>query len=101
MISFLEKSQEFLRADRNLYLRLIILFFLSLMTNALGCIFAFATAHKMTLTVMVIGFFLPIVNFSITLFFLNAKTFSERIYIMLVNALALSLAAGAVSQFYG
>ena len=69
--------------------------------KAARCMFAYATAHSMIGTVMLIGFFLPIINFSISMIFLDAQTFRERVYIMLVNSLALSLAAGAVAAFYG
>lgn len=101
MIGFLERMQENLRGESKLGLRLRVMFCLGLLTNALGCMFAYATAHKMIGTVMLIGFFLPIINFSISMIFLDAKTFRERVYIMLVNSLALSLAAGAVATFYG
>ncbi len=101
MIQFLERMQESLRGEGKLGLRLRVMFCLGLLTNALGCMFAYATAHKMIGTVVLIGFFLPIINFSISMIFLDAKTFRERVYIMLVNSLALSLAAGAVAAFYG
>lgn len=101
MIGFLERMQERLRGEDKLGLRLRVMFCLGLLTNALGCIFAYATAHRMIATVMLIGFFLPIINFSISMIFLDARTFRERVYIMLVNSLALSLAAGAVAAFYG
>ena len=101
MIQFLERMQESLRGEGKLGLRLRVMFCLGLLTNALGCMFAYATAHKMIGTVVLIGFFLPIINFSISMIFLDAKTFRERVYIMLVNTLALSLAAGAVAAFYG
>lgn len=101
MIAFLEGLQERLRGEGKLGLRLRVMFCLGLLTNALGCMFAYATAHKMIGTVMLLGFFLPIINFSISMIFLDAKTFRERVYIMLVNSLALSLAAGAVATFYG
>ncbi len=101
MIQFLERMQESLRGEGKLGLRLRVMFCLGLLTNALGCMFAYATAHKMIGTVVLIGFFLPIINFSISMIFLDAKTFRERVYIMLVNSLALSLAAGAVATFYG
>ena len=101
MIQFLERMQEGLRGEGKLGLRLRVMFCLGLLTNALGCMFAYATAHKMIGTVVLIGFFLPIINFSISMIFLDAKTFRERVYIMLVNSLALSLAAGAVAAFYG
>jgi hypothetical protein len=101
VIQFLERMQESLRGEGKLGLRLRVMFCLGLLTNALGCMFAYATAHKMIGTVVLIGFFLPIINFSISMIFLDAKTFRERVYIMLVNSLALSLAAGAVATFYG
>ena len=101
MIEFLERMQEKLRGENKLGLRLRVMFFLGLLTNALGCMFAYATAHRMIGTVMLLGFFLPIINFSISMIFLDARTFRERVYIMLVNSLALSLAAGAVATFYG
>lgn len=101
MIGFLERMQEGLRGEDKLGLRLRVMFCLGLLTNGLGCMFAYATAHRMIGTVMLIGFFLPIVNFWISMLFLDAKTFRERVYIMLVNSLALSLAAGAVATFYG
>lgn len=101
MIDFLERLRDSLRGEEKIWIRLRLMFCLGLLTNALGCMFAFATAHKMIGTVMLIGFFLPIVNFSISMLFLDAKTFRERVYIMLVNSLALSIAAGAVATFYG
>ena len=101
MIAFLERLQERIRGEDKLAFRLRLMFCLGLLTNALGCMFAYATAHRMIGTVMLIGFFLPIINFSISMIFLDAQTFRERVYIMLVNSLALSLAAGAVASFYG
>ncbi len=101
MIAFLEQLQERIRGEDKIGFRLRLMFFLGLLTNALGCMFAYATAHSMIGTVMLIGFFLPIINFSISMIFLDAQTFRERVYIMLVNSLALSLAAGAVAAFYG
>jgi len=101
VIEFLERIQERLRGEDKLGLRLRVMFFLGFLTNTLSCMFAYATAHKMIVTVMLIGFFLPIINFSISMIFLDARTFRERAYIILVNSLTLSLAAGIVAAFYG
>lgn len=101
MIGLLESLREKLQGEGKLRQRLQLTFALALLTNVLGCIFGYATAHKMISTVMIVGFFLPIINFSISILFLEARTFRERVYIMLVNSLALSLAAGIVAAFYG
>jgi len=101
VIEFLEKMHERLRGEDKLRLRLQVMFLLGLINDVLGCMFAYATAHRMLATVMLIGFFLPIINFSISMIFLDARTFRERVYIMLVNSLALTLAAGAVAALYG
>jgi len=100
MIRFLESLREKLQGEEKLTHRLQLMLTLALLTNVLGCIFAYATAHKMIMTVMIVGFFLPIINFSISILFLEAKTFKERVYIMLVNSVALSLASGLVATYY-
>lgn len=76
------------------------MFFLALLTNVLGCSFAYATAHQMTAFVGVLGFFLPIINFTISLLFLEAKTLRERLYIMLINSVALSIGGVTVSLYF-
>ena len=81
--------------------RLTIIFVLALLTNILGCAFAYATAHSMFWWVVGLGFVLPIINFTISLLFLEAKTLRERLYIMLINSVALAVGGGMVSVYFG
>jgi len=41
------------------------------------------------------------VNFSISLLFLEAKSLREKIYIMLANSVALSISGVFISLFFG
>ena len=100
MVSLLEKWKDSLSGEDNIRCRLTVIFFLALLTNIIGCSFAYATAHKMHLWVMGLGFFLPIINFTISLLFLESKTFREKLYIMLINSVALSIGGGIVSLYF-
>lgn len=81
--------------------RMVLISFLSLLTNLFGCAFAYATAHKMLPWIIGLGFLLPIINFSISLLFLEAKTLREKLYIMLISSVALSVGGATVSLYFG
>ena len=101
MIDRLEKMKVRLTGDKMLSARLTLIFALATLANILGCAFAYATAHKMFAWVVCLGFFLPVINFTISLLFLEAKTLRERLYIMLVNSVALSIGGGLVTLYFG
>lgn len=100
MIEKLERLKDRLLGDNMLSIRLLVIFVLATLANILGCAFAYATAHKMLTWVVCLGFFLPVINFTISLLFLEAKTLRERLYIMLVNSVALSIGGGLVSLYF-
>lgn len=100
MFSVIENAAVWVSRDENLAIRLTIMLLLALLTNILGCSFAYATAHRMTALVGVLGFFLPMINFSISMLFLGAKTLRERIYIMMINSVALSIGGVTVSLYF-
>jgi len=101
MIKMIEKLKSRIEGDDRIVIRMLIIFLLSLFTNFFGCAFAYATAHKMLYWVVGLGFVLPIINFTISLLFLEAKTLSEKLYIMLINSVALSIGGATVSLYFG
>lgn len=100
MIPLIEKLKKRLEGEDKIVHRLVIIFLLAMLTNILGCSFAYATAHKMLPWVVGLGFFLPIINFTISLLFLEARTLREKLYIMLINSVALSIGGGIVSLYF-
>ena len=100
MIKAIEKIKSSIEGDDKILPRMLIIFFLSLLTNFFGCAFAYATAHKMLYWIIGLGFILPIINFTISLLFLEAKTLSEKLYIMLINSVALSIGGATVSLYF-
>jgi hypothetical protein len=100
MIEKLEKLKDRLTGEKMLTTRLLVIFTLATLANILGCAFAYATAHKMLAWVVCLGFFLPVINFTISLLFLEARTLKERLCIMLVNSVALSIGGGLVSLYF-
>lgn len=100
MVRAFERVVGWISREENLVPRLFVMLLLALFTNVLGCSFAYATAHRMTCFVGVIGFFLPMINFSISMLFLGAKTLRERLYIMLINSVALSVGGVMVSLYF-
>lgn len=100
MTKLVMRAISWISHEERLPIRLVTMFFLALLTNVLGCTFAYATAHKMTVAVGFLGFFLPMINFSISLLFLEAKTMRERLYIMFINSIALSIAGVMVSLYF-
>jgi hypothetical protein len=100
MISRVERAFEWLTREENMGARLFVMLLLALFTNMLGCSFAYATAHRMTHFIGIIGFFLPMINFSISMLFLGAQTLRERLYIMLINSVALSIGGVIVSLYF-
>lgn len=100
MIPLIEKLKKRLDGENKIVHRLVIIFFLAMLANILGCSFAYATAHRMLPWVVGLGFFLPIINFTITLLFLDAKTIREKLYIILINSIALSIGGGIVSLYF-
>lgn len=101
MIELIERMKSGIEGEEKMRHRLTVIFFLALLTNVLGCAFAYATAHSMLMWVVSLGFVLPIINFTISLLFLEAKTLRERLYIMLINSVALSIGGGMVSLYFG
>jgi hypothetical protein len=101
MIERIERLMASLASDEKIFTRLSIIFSLAILTNILGCAFAYATAHSMLWWVVCLGFILPIINFTISLFFLQAQSLRERLYIMLINSFALSIGGGLVSLYFG
>ena len=100
MMKELEKLKSRIEGEEKMNLRLVIIFLLALLTNVVGCAFAYATAHKMIEWVVSLGFVLPIINFTISLLFLEAKTLRERLYIMLINSVALAFGGGIVTLYF-
>jgi hypothetical protein len=100
MIRAFERAVEWISRDENLLPRLFVMLLLALLTNVLGCSFAYATAHRMTVMVGALGFVLPMINFSISMLFLGARTLRERLYIMLINSVALSIGGVAVTLYF-
>lgn len=100
MIEFIERLKARIEGDEKMAVRLLIIFVLAVLTNIFGCAFAYATAHSMVAWVIGLGFLLPIVNFTISLLFLEAKTLRERLYIMLINSFALAIGGGIVSLYF-
>lgn len=100
MIEKLERLKNRLTDEKLLAARLLVIFALATLANILACAFAYATAHKMFAWVVCLGFFLPIINFTISLLFLEARTLKEKLYIMLVNSAALSIGGGLVSLYF-
>lgn len=100
MIRDLERWKSKIEGEEKMSLRLLIIFVLALLTNIVGCAFGYATAHRMIEWVVSLGFVLPIINFTISLLFLEAKTLRERIYIMLINSVALAVGGGIVTLYF-
>lgn len=100
MIALIEKLKNRIEGEDKITLRLTIIFVLAVLTNIFGCAFAYATAHSMIAWVVGLGFLLPIVNFTVSLLFLEAKTLRERLYIMLINSFALAIGGGMVSLYF-
>lgn len=100
MIEKLEKLKLEIEGEEKTTLRLVIIFLLALLMNVVGCAFGYATAHKMVEWVVSLGFVLPIINFTISLLFLEAKTFREKLYIMVINSAALALGGGIVTLYF-
>ena len=100
MMKRIENWKTRLEGEEMMVTRLWIMFFLALLTDVLGCAFGYSTAHKMVMWVGILGFFLPIINFTISLIFLEAKTLRERLYIMLINSVALSIGGTTVSLYF-
>ena len=100
MIKFFKKLK--LRFDHkdNLYGRLAITFFLGLVGNVVGCIFGYSVVHKFVYWTMLSGFFAPIINFSVSYLFIEAKTLQEKINIVLVNSVSLSIGGAVVSLYF-
>ena len=100
MIKELENLKSRIEGEEKMNLRLAIIFVLALLTNVVGCAFGYATAHKMIEWVVSLGFVLPIINFTISLLFLEAKTLREKLYIMLINSVALAFGGGIVTLYF-
>jgi len=100
MIRDIERWKSKIEGEEKMSLRLLIIFVLALLTNIVGCAFGYATAHRMIEWVVSLGFVLPIINFTISLLFLEAKTLRERLYIMLINSVALAVGGGIVTLYF-
>jgi uncharacterized membrane protein YoaK (UPF0700 family) len=100
ILHYIEKTKEYLSGDDKISHRIFIIFFLALLSNILGCIFSYFLIHKVYYLIWIVGFIIPMVNFSISLLFLEAKSLREKIYIMLANSIALSLSGVIVSLYF-
>jgi hypothetical protein len=100
MIRRIERAKGRIEGDDRMHLRLVIIFFLALLSNSLGCAFTYSMTHKMIHWVTCLGFVLPMVNFTISLLFLEARTLREKLSIMLINSLALSIGGTLVSLYF-
>ena len=78
MIGILENWKSKIEGEDMLSVRLAIIFVFALLTNIVGCAFGYATSHKMVGWVIPLGFMLPIINFTISLLFLEAKSLREE-----------------------
>jgi hypothetical protein len=101
MLHHLEQIKESLMGDDKIYHRIITIFCLALLSNILGCIFSYFLIHKIYYLIWIVGFIIPMINFSISLLFLEAKSLRERIAIMFANSVALSVSGVVVSFYFG
>ena len=101
MLKFLENLKSKIEGEDKIFLRLLVILVFSFLTNLFGCAFGYATAHRMLPWIATIGFILPVINFTISLLFLEAKTLQERLYIMLINSFALSVGGSLISVYFG
>jgi hypothetical protein len=101
MLALIERLKSKIEGEDKIHLRLFVILIFSLLTNILGCAFGYSTAHRMLPWIATIGFVLPVINFTISLLFLEAKTLKERLYIMLINSFALSVGGSLISVYFG
>ena len=100
MIKIVEKIKLTFEGSDKLFKRLLLMSLLSVLANGLGCLMGYAIAHKLVFRLGLIGFILPVVNFSISVLFLESKTLQERLYIVIINSIALSVSAMFVALYF-
>lgn len=79
--------------------RLILVFFVALVSNMIGCRFGYAVAHKQLSVVLMLGFVLPLMQAFNSALFIEAKTRTQRLHMALVVGFATASAGAVVTLF--
>lgn len=79
--------------------RLLLVFTVALVSNVIGCRFGYAIAHKQVSLVLMLGFFLPLMQAFNSALFIEAKTRTQRVHMALVVGFATATAGAVVTLF--
>jgi hypothetical protein len=79
--------------------RLTLVFFVAFVSNVIGCRFGYAVAHQQVWLVLMLGFFLPLMQAFNSALFIEAKTRVQRVHMALVVGFATAMAGAVVTLF--
>jgi hypothetical protein len=79
--------------------RLLLVFFVSLISNVIGCRFGYAIAHRQVGIVLMLGVMLPMMQAINSALFIEAQNRRERVWMAIAASCATATAGACVTLF--